>query len=117
MQPKLKAQLQSISQKVSKAEKLAGKQIRHALKSTQSFRTQQMKNIQDLVKHARTLKNTKLAKQADQMRKDFETKAVEGLDLLLTKIHIPTRKELERLSKKVAALQKQLDDSKKTKRS
>jgi hypothetical protein len=117
MQAKLKNQIDSISEKVSKAEKMAEKQIRQALKNTENFRSQQLKNIQQLIKQARTLKDSNIAKRADQVRKDLETKASEGLNLLLARINVPTKKEIERLSKKVASLQKRLDEVEKTKSS
>jgi len=111
----LKSQLNAISQRVAKAEKMAEKQVRTALKSTEQFRTHQLKNVQHLIKRARTLKQHQLVKNAEKLTKDLETRASAGLHLLFTKLNVPTRYDLERLSKRVSQLQKRLDDIEKTK--
>jgi len=105
----LKTQLNSISSRVIKAEKKAEYQVKQALKSTEQFRKGQLKNIQKIVKQARRLKKKDLLKKAECVRAELETKASQGLGFLLKTLNVPTKKEIERLNKKVTSLQKRLD--------
>jgi len=106
----LKKQLNTIVTTVSSAEKVAEKQIRTALKSTEKFRQQQLKTVQNLIKKARNhKKGQQLLAQAEKVKRDIESRATTGLDLLLAKLNLPTKKEVERLNKRMANLQKRLD--------
>jgi len=90
--------------------KNAEKQIKTALKSTEKFRQQQLKNVQNLIKKARGLKQKQVVEGAERVRKEIEQKAGEGLDLLFAKLNLPSKKELERLNKRVSSLQKRLEE-------
>ncbi len=111
----LKQQITSISQKVAKAEKIAEKQILQAVKSTETFRNQQMKNAHALLKKARALKQADLVKNAEKVKKDLEGRAVEGVSKIFAKLNLPSRKEIDRLNKKISTLQKRLDEVEKKK--
>lgn len=113
LKTKLNTKINTISSKVGQAEKAAEKHIRNVLKSTEHYRAQQMKNVQQLLKQARGLRQTALIQKAEQVRKDVESVASAGLEMLLAKLQVPTRKEIDRLNKKVASLQKRIDDIKK----
>lgn len=114
LQTNLKSQMNSLSSKVTKAEKVAAKQIRQILKSTERIRGQQLKHIQSLIRKAEALKSTTLAKQARSVKSEVESRASAGLELLLAKLNVPSRKELERLTKKVTSLQKKIEDLEKS---
>lgn len=106
----IKAQVNTLSQKVTQAEKVAGKQVRQILKSTEKFRGQQLKKLQQLVKKAEGLKSNELVVKANKVRHTIESGAALGFEMLLAKMDIPSKKEIERLNKKVATLQKRLDE-------
>lgn len=109
--------LQSNLKKQIGAIKNAEKQIKTALKSTEKFRNQQLKNVQSLIKKARGLKHAQVVEGAERVRKEIEQKAGEGLELLLAKLNLPTKKEIERLNKRVSSLQKRLEEVETSKKS
>lgn len=114
----LKNQLDALSSKVKHAEKAAEKQIKAVLKSTEHLRDHQLKNVRSLVKKAQHLKESDLAKRAEKVAKEIEIRASTGLELMLAKLNIPTRAEIDRLNKKINSLQKRIEESEKaTKRS
>lgn len=106
----LKTQIDSISSKVMDAEKNAEKKIRAAIKSTESLREKQLKNVERLMKRAQALRETEIAKKAERVAKDLENRAATGFEILLSRMNVPTRSEVERLHKKISALQKRLDE-------
>lgn len=111
LQSGIKKQLNTIVSTVTSAEKAAEKQIRTALKSTEKFRHEQLKNVQSLIKKARAnKKGQQFLAQAEKVRKDIETRATTGVDLLLAKLNLPSKKEIERLNKRVSSLQKRLEE-------
>jgi len=109
-QAEMKKKLEDIVGKMKNAEKTAEKKVREALKTSEKFRETQMKNVQSLIKQARSLKKEDLVSKAEQVRKDLEKGASEGFELLLTKLNIPTRAEIERLNKRMTSLQKKIDE-------
>lgn len=111
----LKKQLETIRTKVTHAEKLAEKQIKTALKSTEKFRADQLKNVQNLIKTARGLKQAQLIEAAEKVRADIEERASAGLDLIMGKLNLPNKKEIERLNKRISALQKRVEELETTK--
>ncbi len=102
----LKTQLNGISKRVSAAEKTAEKQFKLLMKSTEQFREQQIKNVQKLIKNAKHLRQTALAKQAEGLKKDLEVGARAGFNLLLQKLDLTRRKDFERLQRRVSELEK-----------
>lgn len=113
-QSNFKHQIESISSKVLDAEKAAEKQIRAVIKSTEHLRTKQLKNVQNLMKRARALRETEIAKRAEKVAKEIEGRAATGIEILMAKLNVPTRAEVDRLTKKINALQKRLDESEKS---
>jgi polyhydroxyalkanoate synthesis regulator phasin len=109
-QAEMKKKLETIVGKVKHAEKNAEKQVREAMKSAEKFRETQMKNVQSLIKQARSLKKEDIAARAEQVRKDLEKGASQGFELLLAKLNVPTRGEVDRLNKRISALQKKIDE-------
>jgi polyhydroxyalkanoate synthesis regulator phasin len=109
-----KHQIESISSRVLDAEKAAEKQIRAVLKSSEHLRDKQLKNVQMLMKRAKALRQTDIAKRAEKVAKEIEGRAATGLEILLSKLNVPSRAEVDRLNKKISALQKRLDQSEKT---
>ncbi len=107
----LKKQLDAIKNRVTQAEKAAEKQIHAAIKGTEKFRTHQMKNVQNLIKKARANKQSQefLAK-AEQVRSELSETATAGLDMLLQKMNLPSKKEVDRLNKRISSLQKRLEE-------
>ena len=103
-----------LSNNVKNAEKAAEKQIRAVLKSTEHLRDKQLKNVQVLMKRAKALRATEIANRAERVAKEIEGRATTGLEILLAKLNVPTRSEIERLTKKINALQKRLDESEKS---
>lgn len=113
----LREQVVALSQKVTKAEKIAEKQVKQILKSTERFRGQQLKKVQVLIKQAERLKSGPLVNKAKQVRSSLESSAALGIDYLMNRLDIPTKKEIERLNKKVAHLQKKIESLEKSKSS
>jgi polyhydroxyalkanoate synthesis regulator phasin len=113
----LHTQIDNIANRVTQAEKAAAKQVRHVLKSTEKFRNQQLKNVQALIKQAERLKATPLAKRAEQLRDELETKASAGLHYLMGKMNLPSRSEIDRLTKKISTMQKRIDELEKASKS
>lgn len=109
-QSEMKKKLETIVSKVKEAEKTAEKSIRDAMKSSEKFRETQMKNVQSLIKQARSLKKEDIVSKAEQVRKDLEKGASQGFDLLLTKLNVPTRAEIDRLNKRISSLQKKVEE-------
>ena len=109
-QAEMKKKLETIVGKVKHAEKNAEKQVREAMKSAEKFRETQMKNVHSLIKQARSLKKEDFAARAEQVRKDLEKGASQGFELLLAKLNVPTRGEVDRLNKRITALQKKIDE-------
>ena len=106
----LKSQVEGLSKKVLSAEKNAAKQVRTILKGTEKFRSQQLKKLQQLAKRGQQLKSTDLGRKAQQVRDQIEAGAQLGWDFLLQKLDLPSKKDLERLTKKVSSLQKKIDE-------
>lgn len=107
----LKTKLETIRNRVTAAEKVAEKQIRSALKSTEKFRSDQLKTVQGLLKKARSSKQSQhLISQAEKVRHEIEERATAGLDLVMAKLNLPSRKEVERLTKRISSLQKRLEE-------
>ena len=105
-----KNQVEGLSKKVIEAEKNAAKQVRTILKGTEKFRAQQLKKLQQLAKRGQQLKSTDLGKRAQQVRDQIEAGAQLGWDLLLQKLDLPSKKDFERLTKKVSSLQKKIEE-------
>ena len=106
----LRSQVEELSKKVVAVEKNAAKQVRSVIKSTEKFRAQQLKKLQQLAKKSQSLKTTDLVKRVHQVRDQIETGAQMGWELLLQRMDLPSKKDLERLTKKVASLQKKIDE-------
>jgi len=106
----LKKQLETIKTRVTNAEKVAEKQIRSALKTTEKFRDDQMKNVQNLIKKARTMKQAEFVEAAERLRSEIEERATAGFDLLIGKLNLPNKKEVDRLNKRISALQKRVEE-------
>lgn len=106
----LAARLKTITEKMSQAEKLAEKQLKNVYKTTEAFRARQIKSAQEIFKTAKKLREGNLAKQANRVRRDIESRAHDSLETMLEKLNLPTKKEMDRLRKQVSHLQKRLDD-------
>ncbi len=113
----IKSQVSTLSQKVQNAEKAAGKQVKQILKSTEKFRGQQVKKLQQLVKKAEGINAHEIVTRAKQARDTIESSAALGMEILLNKFDLPSKKDFDRLNKKVVALQKRLDEIEKTRSS
>ncbi len=110
----LKSQLGNLSNTVHQAEKAATKQIRQIMKSTERIRAKQLKHVHSLIKKAEMLRSSGLAKQAEKVKDEIESRATAGFEILMSKLNLPSKKEIERLTKKVSALQKKIEDLEKT---
>ena len=113
----LKTQLNSITSRITKVEKKAEKQIKQALKSSEKFKKQQLKNVQTVIRQARKLKKMDLIRQAEKVRREIEGRATKGMIKIMDVLNLPSKKEIGRLSRKVGALQKRLDQIEKQRNS
>lgn len=106
----LKKKITEVSQKVLKAEKAAEEQIHEVLKKVDGVKKDQLKRVRDLMSEAKKLKSKELLKHVETARDQLETKASLGLEALLKKLNLPTNKEIDKLNRKIAALEKRLKD-------
>lgn len=106
----VKKQLDSIKTKVVDAEKSAHKQIQSAIKNTEKFRAEQLKTVQGLIKKAQGMDQKHLIQKAESVRHEIEMRATAGFEILMAKLNVPSKKEIERLNKRVGALQKRIDE-------
>lgn len=111
LQSNLKKQLDSIKAKVVEVEKTAEKQVKSAFKNTEKFRAEQLKHVHALIKKAQNSKQGHhIVEAADRLKSDLEGKASAGFDLLLAKLNLPNKKEIDRLNKRISALQKRVEE-------
>lgn len=110
MNKNLKAQLETITKKVQEAEKVAAEQIRQILKTTDHVKKTQLKQIRDVIGKAKSMDRQDLIRQADQVKKTIESAASMGFDILLKKLAVATRKDIDSVSKKIATLQKRIEE-------
>lgn len=108
LKDQIKKQIDSVSAKLLSAEKVAEKQVRSVLKKTDKVRKDQLKNVRKLLKDAQKLNSGQLIKKAEELAKQVETEASGRYDYLLKRLRLPSQKEIDRLNKKVSALEKKL---------
>lgn len=112
---RLKKQLDTVSGKIMSAEKMAEKQVKDVLSTTEKIRKEQLKNVQELMKEAKRLDSKALMRRAEKIKKEIETKASVGFAGILKTLNVPSSKELAALKRKVSTLEKKLKDLEKQK--
>jgi len=105
-----KKKLGDVSQKVMEAEKMAESQIGQVVKKVESIRKEQTTRVHKLMTEARKLKSKELVEHVEAAKKQIEEKAAAGFASLLKKLNLPTNKELDKLNRKISALEKRLKD-------
>jgi len=110
IQTQFKKKLGEVSQKVMQAEKMAESQIGEVVKKVESIRKVQTARVRELMAEARKLKSKELIEHVEAARKQIEEKAATGFASLLKKLNLPTNKELDKLNRKISALEKKLKD-------
>lgn len=106
----LKKRMDELSKRVVSIERNAEKQIRDVVKKTEKAKADQKKRVQALLQEARRMNSSTLQKRAERLRKDVEGVASDGLETLLKKLNLPTKKEYQRLNRKVTSLEKKLKE-------
>jgi polyhydroxyalkanoate synthesis regulator phasin len=106
----LKKKITEVSQKVLKAEKAAEAQIHQVVQKVDVVRKEQLKKARELMDEAKKLKSKELMKHVDSARQQIEEKATLGIETVLKKLNLPTNKDIDRLTRKIAALEKRLKD-------
>lgn len=106
----IRIQLTHLAGKVSQAEKNATKQIKTILKGTERFRSEQLKNVKLIIKRAQRLRASPLTQRAEELKQRIETGASAGFQLLLTRLNVPSKNEVERLQKKLVGMQKRIEE-------
>ena len=110
LKSEFKKKLNDVSQRVIKAEKAAETQIHEVVKKVEAIRKEQSTRVRDLMAEARKLKSKELMKHVESAKKQLEQKATTGLEGLLKKLNLPTNKEIDKLNRKISALEKRLKD-------
>jgi|GEM_PF-4807231 len=105
---RFKKQLDQVSTQIMKVEKNAQKQIQSVLKKTERMKSQQKKRLQVLIKDAKKMKAGQVISQAEKLKKEIESKANMGFEMLLKKLNMPSKKEVDALKRKVSSLDKKL---------
>lgn len=106
----VKKKIGEVSEKVLKAEKQAEAQIGDVLKKVEKIRKEQAAHVKKLMADARRLKSKELMKHVESARTEIEGRAKTGFEGLLKKLNLPTNKEIDKLNRKIAALEKRLKD-------
>jgi len=110
IQTQFKKKLGDVSQKVMQAEKLAETQIGEVVKKVEGIRKEQTARVRELMAEARKLKSKELVQHVEAAKKQIEEKAATSFASLLKKLNLPTNKELDKLNRKISALEKRLKD-------
>ncbi|TVQ77259.1 MAG: hypothetical protein EA369_09455 [Bradymonadales bacterium] len=104
----LKVKFNQVSSKLVSLERQAERQIRSVVEKTDQARRQQMKRVNEVLKEAQKFRSISIVNQAGRLQKDLEKMAGQRIQILLKRLHLPSKHEIDRLQKKIDHLEKRL---------
>lgn len=107
----LKNQFEKVSTRMMELEKRAEKEIRSVIKKTDQTRRTQMKRVNELLSEAQKFGSSGVLEKAGKLQKDLEKMAGQRMQVLLNKLHLPSKQEIDRLQSKINSLEKRLQQA------